>query len=386
MFTTRQLATTILATRQWYPVLYVGGPRQSGKTTLLRHLFPDMPYTSLEDPDTRLLAEDDPRRFLNSFPKGGILDEAQRVPSLFSYLQTMVDANKSLQFILSGSQNFLLMEKISQSLAGRVGILNLYPFSYPEITEAVGMRPDLQSFAWQGGYPALYDKKIPSEVFFNNYLETYLERDVRLLKNVGDLSQFARFMRLCAGRVGQPLNMSTLATDTGVSVNTIKAWISVMEASYILYLLQPWHVNYNKRIIKSPKMYFFDTGLLCHLLGVSSPKQLGTHHFQGNIIENAIITELYKKRSNLGKRPVFWFWQDSKGNEVDLLIEEEGELRPIEIKSSQTYNPRLVSGLNLWQKLTDTKPEDQFLVYAGTQKIQLENCRLMPWQEAIEVL
>lgn len=385
MLIARQLAETILAARRWYPILYLGGPRQSGKTTLLRHLFPDMPYASLEDPDTRLLAEEDPRRFLKSFESGGILDEAQRVPSLFSYLQTVVDTDKSLQFILSGSQNFLLMEKISQSLAGRVGILNLYPFAFPEIV-AAGVQPDLETFAWRGGYPALFDKNIPQEFFFNNYLQTYLERDVRLLKNVGDLSQFARFMRLCAGRVGQPLNMSTLATDTGAAVNTIKAWLAVLEASYIVFFLQPWYVNFNKRIVKAPKVYFFDTGLLCHLLGVGSSRQLETHHYFGHVIENTIIAELYKKRSNRGKLPAFWFWQDAKGNEVDLLIEENGALRPVGIKSSQTFNTRLVSGLKMWQSLTGAAPEAQFLVYAGAQKMQLEYCQLIPWQEAIEVI
>jgi len=385
MLITRQISETILATRQWYPILYLGGSRQSGKTTLLRQLFPDMPYASLEDPDVRLLAEDDPRRFLKSFPQGAILDEAQRAPILFSYLQTMVDADKSLQFILSGSQNFLLMEKISQSLAGRVGILNLHPFSFPEIS-AAGTAPDLETFTWQGGYPALFDKKIPQEIFFNNYLQTYLERDVRLLKNVGDLTQFARFMRLCAGRVGQPLNMSALATDTGTAVNTVKAWLAVLEASYIIFFLQPWHVNFSKRIVKSSKMYFFDTGLLCYLLGVGSPRQLETHHYFGNAMENSIIAELYKKRTNQGKLPSFWFWQDSKGNEVDLLIEENGVLRPVEIKSSQTFNTRLVSGLKMWQSLTGAAPEAQFLIYAGNQKMQLDSCQLMPWQEAIEVL
>lgn len=385
MFVQREITKMIRQTHDWYPIIYLGGPRQSGKTTLLKNLFPELPYASLEDPDVRLIAEEDPRRFLNSFPEGGILDEAQRVPHLFSYLQTLVDAKKSLRFVLSGSQNFLLMEKISQSLAGRVGILNLLPFAYPEIATTTDI-PDHESFVWRGGYPALFEKNVPQDVFFNNYLQTYLERDVRLLKNVGDLSQFARFMRLCAGRTGQPLNMSTLATDTGVSVNTVKAWLSVLEASYLVFFLQPYHSNLNKRITKSPKLYFFDTGLLCYLLGISAAAQLDTHHYFGNIFENAIILELYKKRINQGKRPTFWFWQDQHNNEVDLLIEENGTLTAVEIKSSQTYNTRLVSGLKKWQDLTGTPAERQFLVFAGTQNLLLETGRLIPWREAIQTI
>ncbi len=385
MFISRQIADTILQHSQWYPILYLGGPRQSGKTTLLKRLFPDLPYVSLEDPDTHLLATDDPRRFLHSFQGGAILDEAQRVPDLFSYLQTRVDADKSQRFVLSGSQNFLLMEKISQSLAGRVGILNLLPLSFQEI-QSTGVAVELDILAWRGGYPALYDSTVPQDVFFNNYLQTYLERDVRTLKNVGDLSQFNRFIRLCAGRVGQPLNMSNLATDAGVAVNTVKAWISVLEASYMIYLLPPYHNNFNKRLTKSPKMYFFDTGLVCHLLGISASRQLETHHYYGNIIENYLIAELFKKRINLGKRPAFWFWQDQKKNEIDLLIEEGGKIKAIEIKSSQTYNTRLISGLGAWQKISGSTPENQYLVYAGQQSMELELGRLLPWQKAINTL
>lgn len=385
MFIGRQIADIILQHVGWYPIIYLGGPRQSGKTTLLKRLFPNLPYVSLEDPDIQLLATDDPRRFLQSFQEGAIFDEAQRVPALFSYLQTKVDADKSLRFILSGSQNFLLMEKITQSLAGRVGILNLLPLSYQEI-QATDVASEIDIMAWRGGYPALYDSNIPQEVFFNNYLQTYLERDVRSLKNVGDLSQFNRFIRLCAGRIGQPLNMSNLATDTGVSVNTVKAWISVLEASYMVFLLPPYYNNFNKRLTKSPKLYFFDTGLICHLLGISAAGQLNTHHYYGNIIENYLIAELYKKRSNQGKRPAFWFWQDQKKNEIDLLIEEDGQTKAIEIKASQTFNPRLLSGLAIWQNLSRSLSKDQYLVYAGEQHMELETGTLLPWRRALEIL
>ncbi|MFN0037463.1 MAG: ATP-binding protein [Saprospiraceae bacterium] len=385
MFYPRQIESTVLEHSQWYPIIYLGGPRQSGKTTLLQNLFPALPYSSLEDPDVQLLASQDPRRFLNAFPNGAILDEAQRVPHLFSYLQTKVDADKSLRFVLSGSQNFLLMEKITQSLAGRVGILNLLPFSHFEI-QAAKVDTSLEASVWRGGYPALYNSTVPQDVFFNNYLQTYLERDVRSLKNVGDLSLFGRFMRLCAGRIGQPLNMSNLATDASVAVNTIKAWLSVLEASYMIFMLPPYHNNFNKRLTKSPKMYFFDTGLVCHLLGISAPSQLETHHYFGNVVENYLIAELYKKRTNRGQRPSFWFWQDHKNNEVDLLIEEGGKTKAVEIKSSQTFNPRLLSGLQSWKNLSGSTPALQYLVYAGAQRMDLELGQLMPWQAALEEL
>jgi len=382
----RTITETILNFMKWFPVVYLGGPRQSGKTTLLRHLLPDMPYASLEDADARRRAEEDPRRFLNGFPQGGILDEVQRVPHLFNYLQGVVDADKTRRFILSGSQNFLLMESITQSLAGRVGILNLLPLSLSEIEKKQPVLT-LESLVWQGGYPATYgENQTPPEFFFDSYIQTYLERDVRLLKNVGDIAQFGRFMRLCAGRVGQPLNISTLANDTGVAPNTIKTWISILEASYLVFKLPPYFENYNKRIIKSPKLYFFDTGLLCNLLGISAAQQLETHHYYGNIVENALIVDWYKKRTNAGHRPRFWFWQDQKNNEVDLLIEEQGILKAIEIKTSQTYNSRLLSGLKLWQKLTGSDPANQFIVYAGDQEAELENGTLLNWRKALELL
>jgi hypothetical protein len=380
----REIASVIQDFRKWFPIVYLGGPRQSGKTTLLRNLVPELPYASLEDADARRRAEEDPRRFLNSFPGGAILDEAQRVPQLFNYLQGYVDSDKNRRFILSGSQNFLLMEQITQSLAGRVGILNLLPFSIFE-TESYKPVQRLEEFVWRGGYPGIQgETAIPPEVFFDSYIQTYLERDVRLLKNVGDISSFGNFMRLCAGRIGQPLNLASLATDAGVAPNTVKSWISVLEASYLVFRLSPYFENYSKRLIKSPKLYFLDTGVLCNLMGITSPSQLETHHHFGNIIENALIVELYKKRTNAGKRPRFWFWQDQKNNEVDLLIEEDGRLKAVEIKSSQTYNSRLVSGLKHWQKLTGSSPENQYLVYAGDQEGELEYGKLLSWRSGID--
>ncbi len=385
MFVHRQIEGIILKHLEWYPVLYLGGPRQSGKTTLLKSLFPSFPYVSLEDPDVLLLATEDPRRFLNSFPDGAILDEAQRAPNLFSYLQTKVDGDRSLKFVLSGSQNFLLMEKITQSLAGRVGILNLFPFSFQEVS-GVMATDNLEDVVWRGGYPALNTSEVPHEVFFNNYVQTYLERDVRTLKNVGDLTLFTRFMRLCAGRVGQPVNMSNIAADTGVAVNTVKAWLSVLEASYIIYFLPPYYQNFNKRLTKSPKMYFYDSGLVCYLLGIRDSNQLGTHHYLGNIVENYIVSELYKKRTNLGQKPIFWFWQDHKGNEVDLLIEENGKTKAIEIKASQTFNTRMFANLQFWKNLPQTVETSQYLVYAGPHRLTMEQGEILPWKDALAAL
>ncbi|MBI5914927.1 MAG: ATP-binding protein [Bacteroidetes bacterium] len=383
MLIARQISAALQELGRFYPIVYLGGPRQAGKTTLLKNLYPGLPYANLEDPELRLLAEQDPRRFLKDFAAGAVLDEAQRVPQLFSYLQVMVDADKRLRFVLSGSQNFLLMEKITQSLAGRVGILNLFPLGFSEVENTPFAPLDLENFVWRGGFPGLHEQNVPPEIFFNNYVQTYLERDVRLLKNVGDLSVFNRFLRLCAGRVGQPLNLSTLATDLSLSVNTVKAWFSVLEASYMIFYQQPFYANFNKRIIKTPKFYFFDTGLICHLLGIGSPKQLETHHYFGNIVENAIIADLYKKRSHAGKRPVFWFWQDQHGNEVDLLIEEEGMLKAIEIKSSQTFNTRLLSGLTKWAQVSGNSAAQNYLVYAGSQTMELKQGQLLPWRTAL---
>lgn len=384
MFIPRTITDILLQHRQWFPVVYLGGPRQSGKTTLLRHILGDLPYANLEDPELRLLAEADPRRFLERFPQGGMLDEAQRVPHLFSYLQGLVDEDRSKQFFLSGSQNFLMMESITQSLAGRVGVLNLLPFSWQEAGVVGTYSTD--EYLFNGGFPALYERGTPHHIFYNNYIQTYLERDVRLLKNVGNLSDFARFMKLCAARVGQPLNMSSLATDTGVSVNTVKAWLSVLEASYFVFFLQPYFNNFAKRVIKSPKMYFSDTGLLCFLLGIASAEQLEAHYFYGNIFENAIVLELYKKRYNQAQRPAFWYWQDQHGNEIDLIIEENGQLLAVEIKGARTYNTRLSKNLDYWQKLTGSSGRQQFLVYAGTQQMELESGTLLPWQIAAEIL
>lgn len=377
----RLLTSSVVELFKFFSVVYVGGPRQAGKTTLLRDLYPNLPYSNLENPDTRSLAENDPRRYLTNFPSGAILDEVQRVPHLFSYLQGLVDENKEKRFILSGSQNFLLMKQITQSLAGRVGILKLFPLSWEELPVESRSVFSPEEWAWRGGYPALYDKQVSPKLLFPNYIETYLQRDIRQLQEIGDLSRFNRFLRLCAGRSGQLLNLSLLARDADIAVNTAKAWLSVLEASYLIFLLQPYHANFNKRYIKSPKLYFHDTGLLCHLLGINKLEQLDTHFHYGNIMENMVIAELYKQRTHRGERPQFWFWRDSNDNEVDLIMEEGGMLKTFEIKASKTINTRHFKGLAWWQKNSHTPPENCAVIYMGDEAHLTEYGRLIPWKQ-----
>jgi predicted AAA+ superfamily ATPase len=314
----RETAAIIIKLRKQFPVITLTGPRQSGKTTLLRSIYNDIPYISLEDIDIRNTAINDPRGFLNNFPKGAVLDEVQRTPELFSYIQGIVDENKEIHFVLSGSQNFLLLENISQSLAGRAAILKLLPFSMSELQNE-GLIPDsYEQLIFKGMYPGIYDRDIEPGFFYPSYISTYIERDVRQIKNIENLNSFSNFLQLCAGRTGQIVNLNSLATDAGISPNTAKSWLSILEASYIIFFLQPYYKNYNKRIIKSPKLYFYDTGLVCSLLGISSADQVKTYHSKGALFENLIITELMKSRLHHGVNPRFYFWQNKTKQEIDL--------------------------------------------------------------------
>ncbi|MDD3011872.1 MAG: ATP-binding protein [Bacteroidales bacterium] len=344
-----------------YKAIAVTGPRQSGKTTLVRKVFSDKQYVNLENPDIRRFAVDDPRGFLSTYSDGAILDEVQRTPELFSYLQQILDEkDQNGQFILTGSNNFLLQENISQSLAGRVGYLFLLPLSIEEISPETGQTNQLML---KGGYPELYQKEIEIDKYYANYIRTYIERDVRLLKNINDLYVFERFLRLCAGRTGQLLNMSSLASDTGIDVKTVASWIGVLEASFIVFRLQPYHKNYNKRIVKMPKLYFYDTGLAAALMGIDSVTQLDIHPFRGVLFENLVILEFLKRIYNNGKPNNLFFWRDNTGNEIDLLI-KSGERRiPVEIKSGQTITEDFFKGIKYWNKLTQT--EGGYLVYGG---------------------
>ena len=334
-----------------YKAIAVIGPRQSGKTTLVKLGFPDKPYVNLENPDMRNFALEDPKAFLGQFPNGAILDEVQRTPELFSYLQQILDENdQTAQFILTGSNNFLLQQSITQSLAGRVGYLNLLPFSLSEIK---GIAPtEIHELLFKGFYPPLYDKPFEIQKWFSNYIRTYIERDVRQLRSIENLVVFEKFLKLCAGRVGQLLNKNALALETGVDSKTIESWIGVLEASFIIFRLQPHHKNFNKRIVKMPKLYFYDVGLASALLGVQEAGQLEFHPFKGGLFENMVVVELLKQRLNKGKLNNMYFWRNSKGNEIDIVIDNFDELIPIEIKSGKTITNDYFKGLKYWNNLT----------------------------------
>ncbi|MBR5674385.1 MAG: ATP-binding protein [Muribaculaceae bacterium] len=376
---TRTLQTTIERLSQKYPVITLTGPRQSGKSTLLRHAFPDYHYISLEDLDMREFASNDPRGFLDTYPRQTILDEVQRVPSLMSYIQTHVDkTNESGMYLLAGSHNFLLMESVNQSLAGRTAILKLLPFSRREMQDGGVLHATSNEQIYYGAYPRLYDKGLQPDEFYPFYIQTYVERDVRELKNIGDLSRFTRFIKLCAGRIGQLLNLSSLAVECGISVPTATSWLSVLEASYICYLLRPDWNNFSKRLVKSPKLYFFDTGLACSLLDIKSPEQLGTHYSRGALFENMVINSFIKKAWNEGKETDLRFWRDSQGNEVDLLIYDNGDTpTAYEIKSGATFHPDFFKGLTKWASISNTEIDNLNVIYGGTIALQTANGRLV---------
>lgn len=375
----RTLEQKILQLREQYPVLSLTGPRQSGKTTLLKSIYSDLPYVTLEDLDMRHFAINDPKGFLSNYPKGAVFDEVQNVPDLFSYLQSVVDSG-NCHFVLSGSQNFLMLESITQSLAGRTAILKLWPLSLFELQEANIQFPDYEQAIFQGGYPRLYDRGISPADFYPSYISTYVERDVRSLKNIENLRQFEVFLQLCAGRVGQVVNLQSLATDAGISPNTAKSWLSILEASFIIHFLQPHHENFNKRLIKSPKLYFCDTGVACSLLSIKSSQQLATHYLKGNLFENLIVNEFIKFRIHQGKRPNTYFWQDKTRKEVDIIVDEGGSLFPYEIKSSKTKQVQLFDNLLYWQKQSGVSTDYLRLIFGGDDVFKTDKGTFVGWR------
>lgn len=366
-----------------FPVLSLTGPRQSGKTTLVRGTFPDYAYLNLENLDTLAAAEEDPRRFLEAHrERGAIIDEAQRAPHLFSYLQGIVDESGHMgRYVLTGSQNFLLLEKISQSLAGRTALLHLLPFSRSELVTSNAAPRELDTALFQGNYPPVYDRPVDAPDFYPAYIETYLERDLRSIKNIGDLSLFRKFLILCAGRTGQLLNMKALGNEVGVDHKTIASWISVLEASFIIFLLRPHHRNWNKRVVKQPKLYFYDTGLLCSLLGLRKPEDLASHHMRGSIFECYVIAEHTKASYHRGMRPNAFFWRDHSGHEVDLLIEAGPKLSAVEIKSGSTLTPSFFDGLKWFAKTSGVNRDDCMLVHGGNSRQSRETGEAIPWHE-----
>jgi uncharacterized protein len=377
----RQLSEKAKQLFQQFPSLMITGPRQSGKTTLIKSLFSELPYVSLEEPDVRQRALEDPRSFLKNYPNGAILDEVQRVPNLFSYLQSIIDSNADCHFVLSGSQHFLLMEQVSQSLAGRVAILQLLPLSLSEMKNANLLLSTIEETLFFGGYPRIFNQQISPYDFHTSYLQTYVERDVRQLRQVSDLDLFVRFIKMCAGRIGQLLNIHSLASDVGISTPTAQAWLSVLQTSHIIFLLQPHFKNFNKRLVKTPKLYFNDTGLACNLLGLEKPEQLISHFLRGGLFENLIILELLKNRYNQGKKSNLYFWRDNHGHEIDCLIENVDRFKAIEIKSSQTTNAAFFDGLSFWKQLTGDETESSLVVFGGDGSIQASKGDYVSWRD-----
>ena len=362
-------------------------PRQSGKTTLARAAFPHLPYVNLESPAEQELAREDPLGFLGRYPDGAIRDEIQTIPELFSYLQVLVDeAGRMGHFVITGSQQFGLNARISQSLAGRVGAVTLLPFTTAELA-AVGQCPESSNeLIWWGLFPPLYDRDLTPRVWYDSYVQTYLERDLRQLSAVQDLALFHRFLRLCAGRTGQLVNHAALASDAGVSPKTARSWLSLLEASYVIWLLQPHHRNFNKRLVKSPKLYFVDPGLAASLIGIESADQITTHPLRGPLFETMVFGELLKSRLNAGRRPGLTFWRDNHGREVDFLIEDGGQIHAIEVKAAATVVPRSLKGLRDFAELVGGLASTLTLVHDGDQDTEVHGVRVVGWPRIHEVI
>lgn len=378
----RAAAALLAEIRSGYPVITLTGPRQSGKTTLARAVFGDKPYVSLETPDEREFAASDPRGFLGRWKEGAIIDEVQHVPALLSWIQSDVDASGTMgRFVLTGSQNFALMAHITQSLAGRSALVQLLPLSIAELNAAGKLPGDLDTMLLRGGYPALYARPLNPTRWLADYTMSYLERDVRQITQVHDLSAFQRFLRLCAGRTGQLLNLANLAQDTGVAQNTARAWLSVLEASYIVHLLPPHHRNLGKRVVKTPKLYFIDVALAVSLMGIQTTDQLAIHPLRGALFETLVVSEFLKARFNAGFPSNLYFWRDNVGLEVDLLIDEPEGLRPIEIKSSATVTDDLFKGLRKWLTVAGDAGRQPRLVCTGPDSYARSGIEVRRWQE-----
>lgn len=378
----RTLSKKIISITKGFPIITLTGPRQSGKTTLVRWLFPKYEYINLENLNDLHAVQEDPLRFLKAYSSTGvIIDEAQKLPELFSYLQGIVDESKQMgKFILTGSQNFLLLEKITQSLAGRVAVFHLLPFGLSELEQAGRTQESLDKILFTGCYPVLYDRNIEPQDYYPFYIQTYIERDVRSIKNIGNLSTFQRFIKLCAGRTGQLINFSSIGNELGINYKTVSSWISILEASFIIYLLKPHYKNFSKRLVKQTKLYFFDTGLLCSLLDIQNPIQLNSHYLRGNIFESYIVTEYIKMRYHAGLVPNAFFWRDSTGHEIDLLLEEGENFKAIEIKSGETINSDFFKGLTYYGNLSALSKENRFLIYGGLKNYRRTAAKVLSWK------
>lgn len=364
-----------------FSILSIVGSRQSGKTTLVRSVFPKADYVNLEDLDSREFALRDPRGFLSTYNKEVIIDEAQRVPELFSYIQTESDKRrKTGRFILTGSQNFLLHEKISQSLAGRVAMLKLLPFSVAEISGSKYELSEISDYIFTGFYPGIYDKEIDPMDWYPNYIQTFVERDVRLIKNISDLNTFQKFLKLCAGRTGQILNLSSLGNDCGITHNTAKSWLSILEASYVIFLLKPYYKNFNKRLVKMPKLYFYDTGLVCSLMNIQNAVQLTSHYLYGSLFETFVLSEIIKYRFNRGTEHNCYYWRDKTGNELDCIVDMPDGSFQVEIKSSKTIAEDFFDGFRYWNNIAGNAGKRACLVYGGSENQKRSIADIISWK------
>ncbi|WP_028297157.1 ATP-binding protein [Olivibacter sitiensis] len=369
-----------------FPAIGLLGPRQSGKTTLAKALFSDKPYVSFENQDNQLAADTDPNGFLKGFPMGAVFDEIQRVPLLFSYLQGIIDEqpDKTGLFILTGSQNFLLLESITQSLAGRIAFVHLLPFSYPELKHTPFGDGPIDHLLFWGGYPRLYDKGMLPSDYYPNYILTYVERDVRQIKNISNLTLFQRFLKICASRVGQVVNYASIANDCGIDQKTVAVWIGILETSFIAFTLRPYYNNFSKRLIQMPKLYFYDTGLCCSLLEMEEVGHLSNHPLRGSIFENFVVLELLKKRLNSGQRANLYFWRDRTGHEIDVLVDKAGGAMPIEIKASQTYNKDFLKGISYWKGIQPASTAS-FVIYTGSGGLIQHDTQVLNWRQIDDI-
>lgn len=373
----RKASEKILALARSFKAVAILGPRQSGKSTLAKSLFEDYKYISFENPDQREFAMTDPKSFLAKYSNGVILDEIQRVPEIFSYLQQILDEEIIPgKYILTGSNNFLLNEKISQSLAGRIALFTLLPLSFTEVFQNKNNFSE-KELILKGFYPPLYDQPVHHTDWYPYYIQTYIERDVRQIKKITDLLLFERFMKILAGRNGQELNLTSIAVDAGIDVKTSESWISVLAASYIVFLLKPHYNNYNKTLVKRPKIYFYDTGIVCSLLGITEMNHLEYHPLRGNIFESMIVSEMVKIRMNKGLKLNLFYWRDKSGHEVDLIIDNVTHLKPVEIKSSSTINTSYFENLDYWMALSGTSKG--YLIYTGSENQSRTKYEVLSW-------
>ncbi|ADK80250.1 ATP-binding protein [Sediminispirochaeta smaragdinae] len=380
----REVESELFLLSKEFPIIAILGPRQSGKTTLSQKVFSGYEYVSLEDIDHREFAQNDPRGFLLRYGGKVIFDEIQRVPQLISYLQTHVDKHKENgQIVITGSHNFLLMEQISQSLSGRVGIVKLLPFTASELKATNNSLGDL---LYNGMYPRIYDQHIRPETFYKNYIATYIEKDVRQIKQIMNLDNFMKFIRVLAGRTGQELHLASIGEECGISHNTVNEWISVLEASFIIYRIRPYYKNYNKRIVKNSKIYFTDTGLVCNVLGIRKKEELDYHFLKGSIFETFVVNELMKENLNTGEKVGLYFWRDNHKKELDIVIDAGSQTYGVEIKSSATIQEKYFAGLKYWSELSGVEPSKMYLVYGGEESFRRNNMNVVGWRHIKEKL